>query len=251
MAAVCFCTQFATASIHSATGFRDEQQEYPRVRTARQNTETALNSLYTAAGLKRDSAKIFLRILKHERILEVWAGEEVSDSLRLLASFGMTAYCGRLGPKRAQGDFQIPEGIYHIDRFNPASSYHLSLGINYPNKSDRKRTTASHPGGDIFIHGSAVTIGCVPIGNAAIEQLYIMAVDARNAGQERIPVHIFPCRMNSDKNQQMLKLLSEDYGPPMALWNELTAVYKAFEKGRRLPKVEIDRNGSYSVSDIP
>lgn len=91
-----------------------------------------------------------------------------------------------VGPKHVQGDGKTPEGIYRIDRRNPASSYHLSLGINYPQDADRKRAAAldRSPGGDIFLHGQPNTLdqglmlkgdwtaGCIALTDAGIEELW-------------------------------------------------------------------------------
>ena len=69
-------------------------------------------------------------------------------------------------------DGQIPEGIYGIGYLNPNSSYYFSLKVTYPNASDRARAKAdgrTNLGGDIMIHGQAVTIGCVPVGDDAID----------------------------------------------------------------------------------
>ncbi len=97
---------------------------------------------------------------------------------RLVASYPILAVSGGPGPKRREGDKQVPEGFYEIDRFNPKSLFHLSLGLNYPNAADRVLSDREHPGGDIFIHGSNVTVGCAPLGNDAIEELYLAALDA-------------------------------------------------------------------------
>ena len=70
---------------------------------------------------------------------------------------------GTMGPKRLQGDYQVPEGFYYINEFNPNSNYHLHLGLNYPNASDKILSDSLRPGGDIYIHGSCVSIGCIPL----------------------------------------------------------------------------------------
>ncbi len=124
-------------------------------------------------------SKISLVALKKERLLQVYVHKDGKP--KLLKTYPFTAYSGTLGPKLKQGDEQIPEGIYTIQHLNPNSSYHLSMKISYPNEFDRKmaikdkRTTL---GGDIFIHGEAVTIGCIPIGNVAIEELFVLAAKA-------------------------------------------------------------------------
>jgi murein L,D-transpeptidase YafK len=89
--------------------------------------------------------------------------------------YSLTAQSGGIGPKKQSGDGQIPEGFYHIDSVNPNSSYHLSLRVSYPNQEDRKRSESlgiKDLGGDIYIHGKNASIGCLAIGDQAIEQLF-------------------------------------------------------------------------------
>ena len=74
--------------------------------------------------------------------------------------------------------------------------YHLSLGINYPNASDRILSDSEKPGGSIYIHGHCVSTGCIPISDEPIEELYVIAGAAKSRGQEFIPVHIFPIKYN-------------------------------------------------------
>jgi len=122
------------------------------------------------AGFTNYPQKLILVVLKDERILQV-----------LIKTYPFTAYSGQLGPKLKEGDKQIPEGIYKIAYLNPNSAYHLSLKINYPNEFDKSKTKFSDKkkmGGDIFIHGKAVTIGCIPIGDLAIEELFVLAQKA-------------------------------------------------------------------------
>ncbi len=232
-----------------AGSFHEEQQRYSRVRVARKNTEALRDSLLLKSDLNADSLRIFVQAFKHERILELWGAACDSCEFRLLKTYRFTSSCGILGPKRAQGDLQIPEGFYYIDRFNPVSNFHLSLGINYPNKSDRTRTRASDPGGDIFIHGNRVTIGCIPIGDDNIESLYIMAVDARDAGQAKIPVFIFPARFDDPRNADILGEYRARSKSVRKLWAELEAGYDYFKKKRILPKFRINNRGEYLILD--
>jgi hypothetical protein len=114
--------------------------------------------------------------LKHERLLEVWA--ELHGKWVHLTTYPFTAFSGRLGPKYREGDGQIPEGIYRISYLNPNSNFHLSMRVNYPNAFDKemaKKEKRTNLGGDIMIHGSNVTIGCIPIGDDKIEELYFLA----------------------------------------------------------------------------
>lgn len=90
-----------------------------------------------------------------------------------------------IGHKQIEGDGRTPEGIYLIDRRNPNSQFHLSLGISYPNNADRAyaKSIGKTPGGDIFIHGQKNplkkdkgdwTWGCISVTNKQMEDIYAM-----------------------------------------------------------------------------
>ncbi len=129
--------------------------------------------------------------VKDARVLELWARKPGAERGRLRA-YPFTAYSGGLGPKLREGDGQIPEGVYGIQYLNPNSRHHLSIKVDYPNAFDRARAKddgRTRLGGDIFIHGKAVTIGCIPLGDAAIEELfYFVAV----AGKAKVRAVIMP-----------------------------------------------------------
>ncbi|ADO43805.1 L,D-transpeptidase family protein [Ketogulonicigenium vulgare] len=99
-----------------------------------------------------------------------------------------------VGHKQFEGDGKTPEGIYTMDRRNPRSAYHLSVGISYPNLADREYAKQYNrsPGGDIFIHGTPQrfvgagdwTVGCMAVTNAEVEEIYrLVPLGAR--------IHIF------------------------------------------------------------
>lgn len=104
-----------------------------------------------------------------------------------------------IGHKIFEGDGKTPEGAYFIDRFNPRSSYHLSVGISYPDPQDKARAAAlgRDPGGDIFIHGRGPegnvkapkmrdwTAGCIAVTDDEIEEIYAMLTTG-------VPVFIYP-----------------------------------------------------------
>ncbi len=216
-----------------------------RVARARAQSEARIREKYRAAGLPYTGA-IFIRWFKREAELELWARRGDHD-FRLVATYPILKKSGGPGPKRRAGDKQVPEGFYVIDRFNPESLYHLSLGLDYPNTADRVLSDPEKPGGDIFIHGKDVTIGCAPLGDAAIEELYLTALDARDAGQARIEVHIFPARMGGPAWE---KFAAEETSkrPELAeFWAQLQPVYKAFEKQRAVPEVEVTPAGRYAL----
>jgi murein L,D-transpeptidase YafK len=92
-----------------------------------------------------------------------------------------------VGHKFREGDGRTPEGIYLLDRRNPNSDYHLSIGLNYPNAGDVEvaRAAGFSPGGNIFIHGEPRkhrrsrdwTAGCIAVTNAEMEDIYAMVGD--------------------------------------------------------------------------
>jgi murein L,D-transpeptidase YafK len=92
-----------------------------------------------------------------------------------------------VGHKVMEGDGRTPEGLYLLDRRNPNSAYHLSVGISYPNELDMARAEAMgvRPGGDIFIHGTPRemrrsddwTAGCLAVRNREMEDIYAMVRD--------------------------------------------------------------------------
>jgi hypothetical protein len=150
-----------------------------------------------------------------------------------------------------EGDYQVPEGFYYISDFNPRSSYYLSLGINYPNLSDKILSDSLRPGSEIYIHGSCVTVGCIPITDQQIDELYILAAYAKDQGQDFIPVHIFPIRFNKDKSVKYLESLTKDDQGLKKFADRLEDAFDYFEKYKQLPVVLIGSKGEYIINDVP
>lgn len=192
----------------------------------------------------RPTARIGIRVFKMERVLEVWGSDSEDKPYRRLGRFKIAAMSGGLGPKRKEGDLQTPEGFYFIDRFNPKSRFHLSLGLNYPNDSDRILGDPKSPGSDIFIHGGAASVGCMAMTDPVIDVIYPLAVFARDAGQQRIPVQIFPCKMERAK-MDVLKARYQDRPDLLAFWATLLPGYEAFEKHKTWASPEVGADGSY------
>lgn len=232
-----------SGSLLAAQTFKQRQLRFERVRTAFVQKEDGLKKLCLDQGFSYPPGNLFIRVLKREGILEVWA-LGADRKYKLLKAYKICASSGDLGPKRKRGDLQVPEGFYHINDFNPHSNFHLSLGVSYPNRSDLILKDGRDPGGAIYIHGSCVTIGCVPITDDKIEELYVLAVEARSAGQARIPVHIFPARLDSAG----MEGLRVEYGRSwrhLAFWEELAVGFRIFEEKRRLPAITISNKGKY------
>ncbi|HBE73886.1 MAG TPA: hypothetical protein DDW31_07380 [candidate division Zixibacteria bacterium] len=229
-----------------AQTFKQRQLRFERVRAAFTQKEDALRKLCKDKGFTYPPGELFIRVLKREKVLEVWA-RDADRRFRPLKNHDICSSSGELGPKRKRGDLQVPEGFYHINDFNPHSNFHLSMGISYPNRSDLILKEGRDPGGAIYIHGSCVTIGCVPIEDEGIKELYALAVEARSAGQARIPVHVFPARLDSAG----MTALEEEYGDSPKLldfWRNLAQGYRLFEDNRIPPKASVNARGKYVFS---
>ncbi len=201
-----------------------------------------VDDLLNTHALEKENAQLFIRAFKYEEELECWGKAKGATTWKLLKTYPICRNSGTLGPKRKEGDRQVPEGVYSIDRFNPNSNFHLSLGLNYPNESDRIRGDRIAPGSDIFIHGACITVGCIPLTDPLIEEVFLMAEMARDAGQKHIPVHIFPGRM--DAKRFLRRMETSDHE---SFWQELLPVFTSFETTRQLPTVRVDDAGRYIV----
>jgi murein L,D-transpeptidase YafK len=227
--------------------FKSFQMKYQRVIKAYAENYDFIDSMFQNKGIDINSINIFLRAIKSERKLELHAKNNNDSVFTLIKSYDFCFFSGELGPKREQGDLQIPEGFYHIDRFNPTSYFFLSLGINYPNISDRKLSTSRDVGGDIFIHGDCVSIGCIPLTDRWIKELYVICVEAKNNGQIKIPIHLFPFRMEAYSQNRLKHSLELRR---LEFWDSLVAGYNYFEKKKQLPMIKTNVNGFYSVQDF-
>lgn len=244
MKLIIFLLLFAFPSFVWSQTFLEKQKTYQRVQIAYKEKSSSIETLLMAAGLELNDIQIFIRIFKQDKLLEVWGKRKNDTTFKLINTYPLCAISGQPGPKRLQGDGQMPEGVYHIIQFNPSSNFYLSLKINYPNSSDLKFCQQHKCGNDIFIHGNCVTNGCFPIGDEAIKELYILALEATSQGQNRIPVHIFPCKMNDTNISELLNI----YPQHQLFWNSLKPVYEYFETRKKIPQVKIDASGYYEIA---
>lgn len=170
------------------------QAEAPRETASAANFPTALppatDRTYATRQVPHDAVTgrrliaDYLIIDKSERLLIAYQNGRPIKAYRGL-QFGDAP----MGHKRFQGDERTPEGVYLIDRRNPRSSFHLSLGISYPNRNDLAFAAqyGRSAGGDIFIHGQPTgmagrmrgdwTDGCIALTNAEIEELWQIVPD--------------------------------------------------------------------------
>ena len=233
----------------SATSFTfiEYQKSFPRISEALKRKEDTLMKQFQEKKLQWPAKYVYLRSFKYDSQLEVWVKSDRNEKYKLFKTYKVCALAGSLGPKRMQGDYQVPEGFYYINEFNPKSTYHLSLGLNYPNISDRILGDSLQPGGDIYIHGKCVTTGCIPIMDSQIEELYILAAHAKTQGQDFIPVHIFPIDFKNVRSNAYLTRYLKDFPEYTSMVGELKQAYQYFDKTKKLPVIMVSRNGDYIV----
>ena len=158
-----------------------------------QQVETRLRPAFLRRGLVYPPTEIALLGFKQERRVELWSRRDSPGApWQKIKTYPFTAFSGALGPKLREGDLQIPEGIYQVSALNPNSSYHLSLKINYPNAFDlhyAQQEGRKFPGTNIFLHGRDKSVGCIALGDPAIEELFVLVA---SVGKDRVKVIIAP-----------------------------------------------------------
>ncbi len=227
-----------------AQTFKQQQLRHAHVQAAYRDKEAAVKKLLADKGVAYPPGRLFIRVFKREGRLELWAASRPAERLALVASYDICAASGGPGPKRRRGDGQVPEGFYRINHFNPTSTFYLSLGVSYPNRSDVLRKTGRDPGGAIYIHGDCVTIGCMPLTDDKIKDVYVAALEASDQNRREVPVHIFPCRMDS-AGMAALRAEFKDDRALLDFWAELKPGFDRFERDRMVPKASISAKGKY------
>ena len=160
------------------------------IKEHRQRVESILIPAFAKSEIAYPPQKITLLFFKKEKRLELWAEKE--NQWVHIKNYPVLAASGNSGPKLKEGDRQVPEGLYQIELLNPNSSYHLSMRINYPNEFDLNHAKIDNRqdlGGDIYIHGNSVSIGCLAMGDEVSEELFVLA---NQVGLQNIHVIIAP-----------------------------------------------------------
>lgn len=209
--------------------------------------EKDLKQQFLDANLSWPAKQLYIRSFKQDGVLELWVKNSLNEPFVLFKTYNICALSGKLGPKRREGDKQVPEGIYYINEFNPNSDYHFSLGLNYPNQSDLFFADSKAPGGEIYIHGQCATVGCIPILNNPIEELYVLASIVKKQGQDFIPVHIFPIRFGNQHSAKAIQMLAGAIPEYQRFTNQLKDIYDYFEQYKQLPIVGITQEGAYKI----
>jgi murein L,D-transpeptidase YafK len=218
-----------------------------KMQTALVIRQDSLQKEFKAKGLEWPVKYVFIRSFKYDGQLEVWVKNEMKEKYKLFKTYRVCLQSGGIGPKRMQGDYQVPEGFYYINEFNPRSNYHLALGLNYPNASDKILSDSLRPGNGIYIHGSCVSVGCIPVTDDDIEEIYLIASSAKASGQDFIPVHVFPVRYNRKKSLEFFENYSRNNPSLEKFGLQLKAAYDKFEATKEVPVVLVDRKGDYVI----
>ncbi|MEO6289956.1 MAG: L,D-transpeptidase family protein [Ginsengibacter sp.] len=233
---------------HAQNSFVDEQKTSFKIAGVFNNKEEQLQKEFEAQGLQWPAKYVYIRSFKYDAQLEVWVKNSAKEKYKLFKTYKVCMQSGTMGPKRLQGDYQVPEGFYYINEFNPRSAYHLSLGLNYPNVSDRILSDSLRPGNGIYIHGSCVSVGCIPVTDNEIEEIYIISSYAKSGGEDFIPVHIFPFRYNQKKSIEYFKTTAKSNPTLEQFALQLKSAFDKFEETRQLPLILIDKKGDYVIN---
>ncbi len=209
--------------------------------------EDTLRKQFEEKKLAWPPQQVYIRSFKYDRQVEVWVKGNSEEPFKLFKSYRMCMQSGTIGPKRMEGDYQMPEGFYYINEFKPNSNFHLALGLNYPNASDKVLSDSHRPGGDIYIHGGCVSTGCIAISDRPIEELYILTSHAKEQGQEFIPVHVFPVKYNVKKSFEFLAQATKENQPLQKFAISLKAAFDKFEEKKELPLILVNKKGEYII----
>ena len=241
-ATVCFFSLPAYAQ-DDAQSFKSFQLSCSRVSAAMAKYNDTLSKDFKKKNIAWPPKDVYLRAFKSQNELELWARNSESSEYKLVKTYRICAISGLLGPKRAEGDRQVPEGFYFIEEFNPKSDYCLSLLLNYPNYCDQA-AGKEKLGGDIYIHGGCVTVGCMPMTDEGIQELYTVCLNAKLNGEEYIPVHIFPTRLTKNGMSYLNREYAHDLNKQQ-FWANLKIGYDYFEKNHKLLPVMYSPDGKY------
>lgn len=224
--------------------FTEQQLQAPRVAAAYQQFNHKLQSEFEGKGLTYPPEEIFIRAFKGTNEMEIWVKSQSADTFTLFKDYSICALSGSLGPKRWEGDRQVPEGFYFISDFNARSDFHLSMLLNYPNYSDMILGNKQAPGSAIYIHGGCYTIGCLPMTDQGIKEIYTLSLVTKINGQNNIPVHVYPVRFN----EESINYLAKEYGNDVEkqkFWLNLKVGYDYFEKNKKILPVMYNQEGKY------
>jgi murein L,D-transpeptidase YafK len=233
MAFLCLPAVLAVAGV-------DDVRTTARSQAAVEAYTPQLSEELTAQGLEL-GAPVYLRLTKEPAELTAYVANE-EGVYTAVRSWPVCAFSGKLGPKLAEGDMQAPEGFYTVapGQMNPASSFHLSFDLGYPNAYDRAN---GRTGSYLMVHGSCVSVGCYAMTDDAMDEIWTLMQAALDHGQSAVPVHIFPFAMTAANLQR------HSTDPNTAFWRTLAPAWAEFEETGRVPAVRVAK-GEYQVQPV-
>ena len=244
-----FFTFFATAQIVAQGTFVPAQKTYVNSNSVATALEDSIKKDFKSKNFSWPPQAVYIRSFKHDRKLELWVIAKPGDSIfSLYKTYNICMQSGSIGPKREEGDNQVPEGFYYINEFKPKSNYHMSLGLNYPNASDKFLCNGKKPGGNIYIHGSCVSVGCIAIQDAPVEEVFFIASQAKASGQEFIPVHVFPVKYDVPGSLEYLTNAATGPQADHKYILNIKSVFDYFQKNKKLPVIMINKKGDYVIN---
>ncbi len=177
------------------------------------------------------SSPMLIRAYKKEAELEIWKMKS-DGQYALLKTYPICRWSGQLGPKRTEGDMQVPEGFYAITpgQLNPNSHYYLAFNVGYPNAYDR---AYGRTGGSVMVHGVCSSAGCFSMTDKQVDDIYAIGRDALRGGQREIQLQSYPFHMTPE-NMAKYRL-----DPNIAFWKELKNGADHFEVTKTEPSVVI------------
>lgn len=187
-----------------------------------------VKSEMASKGMKPESP-VLVRIFKQESELEIWKVDK-SGAYSRFKTYPMCRWSGKLGPKKASGDRQAPEGFYHVsaDMLNPKSQYYVSFNLGYPN---RLESALGYTGEALMVHGACSSSGCYAMSDQGVGEIYAIVNSALKGGQDRFQVQAYPFRMSAEN-------MARHAGDPnMPFWRTLKEGYDIFALTRRQPRV--------------
>src|SRR5271157_6282719 len=195
-------------------------------------SEQPISSATLAEMAKIDttpSSPVVIRAYKKEAELEIWKMKS-DGHYALLKTYPMCRWSGQLGPKRREGDMQVPEGFYTIapGQMNPTSHYYLSFNVGYPNAYDR---AYGRSGGNVMVHGVCSSAGCFSMTDEQVADIYAIARESFAGGQREIQLQSYPFHMTAE-NLAKFRL-----DPNIEFWKDLKNGSDHFEVAKAEPSV--------------
>ncbi len=222
------------------------------------NNEKQLPYLLRKNSLNYQDLDILFVVYKSELEFQVWAKKRnMNSAYALIASYPITdPIVSKLGPKSKYGDTLTPEGFYSVNFYSSFrwSDYYLAFRVSYPNIFDHARRSfwgvTGKTGGDINIHGCCVSIGCIPLGNPVIEEIFLLSRTNQMKGSD-IKIMIFPFKFDIIDTRNIYWGDSRIISRIKDFWMSLENFHKYFKTYSKIPDLNIDHNTGYYVLNGP